>query len=68
MVAGSAFIRGTFWGFLSYGFSHQHLWFSAKGNETIAMRSRDTRASWQCPRCGLTVVFPVPPPREKLAF
>jgi hypothetical protein len=68
MVAGSVFIRGTFWGFLFYGFSHQHLWFSSKGDETIAMRSGDTRAAWRCTRCGTMAVFPIAPPREKPHF
>ena len=61
MVAGSASIRGTFLGFLFFGFSHQHLWFSSKEGKTIAMRSGDTRSAWQCLRCGVTTVFPIAP-------
>jgi len=64
MVAGVAFIHGTFRGFLFFGFSHQHLWFGSQGDEAIALRNGETRAARYWARCGLTTILPIAPPPE----
>jgi predicted RNA-binding Zn-ribbon protein involved in translation (DUF1610 family) len=56
MIPGTASVHGTFWGFLLFGLSHQHLWFRSgslkSGEEKIIVGSGDERAAHSCPACG----------------
>ena len=58
MIPGVGYVRGTFFGFIFFGLSHQHFWFRRKGGrkpETV-IRSGDQRAGHQCPYCGTVAV------------
>lgn len=54
MQSGTAEIRGTFLGFLFYGFSRQHLWFWKGGKERKKriLESCTESSALQCVSCG----------------
>ncbi len=58
MIAGEAFVRGTFWGFLIFGLSHQNLWFRRHDTQKndVVIDSGDTRAGHVCARCGAVAI------------
>jgi hypothetical protein len=59
MAAGTAYVRGTIWGFLLAGLSHQHLWFRSGQNKEIVVASGDKRAGHRCLQCGTVTVYPL---------
>jgi hypothetical protein len=59
MVAGTAYVRGTVWGFLLIGFSHQHLWFRSGKDKNIVLESGEERAGHRCSQCSAITVHPL---------
>jgi hypothetical protein len=59
MVADTAYVRGTIWGFLLVGLSHQHLWFRSRQNKEIVVGSGEERAGDRCLQCGAVTVYPL---------
>ena len=55
MTSGCATIHGTFWGFLFFGMSWQHLWFANEQGETRIMKSNNAPAE-RCSTCGTIVI------------
>lgn len=74
MIPGQANVRGTFLGFLFIGLSHQHLWFTRaeNNNKELVIRSGESRAGHQCPKCGAVIIqrfrreWRPPEPRDTL--
>ncbi len=59
MEPGTNYVRGTFWGFLLVGFSHQHLWFRTGNHKEVIVASGEERAGHRCPQCGAVTVYPL---------
>lgn len=51
MVEGKAQVRGTFSGFLIFGYSCQDLYFDQNNKSSLVLISRENRKSFQCPKC-----------------
>jgi hypothetical protein len=64
MEPGVASARGTVWGFLVFGMSHQHLWFSSGDEERTVIESGDSRQAHQCPKCRIVTILPALPPMD----
>ena len=57
MAEGTATVQGTFFGFLLFGLSHQHLWFiDRKGEKRKVVMSNETVRAFRCKDCGLVVL------------
>jgi hypothetical protein len=58
LVPGTAFIKGTFLGFLAIGLSHQHLWFRRDDDlrRQKIIYSGDEKPGHQCIVCGAVVI------------
>lgn len=54
---GVARVRGTIWGFLTFGLSRQHLWWvGSRGTESVVMRSGTQERARRCERCGVVLI------------
>lgn len=54
---GRVAIQGTFWGWLFFGASYQHLWFRPdRGDERKVLHSGDSCVGWRCGVCGFVGV------------
>jgi hypothetical protein len=52
MNVGKAKIQGTFWGFLLFGLSYQHLYYETPdGTENLIMKSRAQKEAYLCNNC-----------------
>ncbi len=58
VVAGTAYVRGTFLGALLVGLSHQHLWFRAGKEKDVVVESGGERTAYRCEKCEAVTVFP----------
>ena len=58
MTPGTCEVRGTFWGFLMFGLSHQHFWFNDAQSKKIIVASDDICAGYRCSKCGSVLVQP----------
>jgi len=69
MHAGVAEVRGTFWGFVFYGWSHQHLWFQPVGGDKRMkiVGSGEASAAHRCEACGAVAIPPPKPFAEQFA-
>jgi hypothetical protein len=53
---GTVSIHGTMLGWLSVGWSYQHLWFYQDGKEEAVLKSGHTRKGYRCRGCGFVGV------------
>jgi Zn-finger nucleic acid-binding protein len=51
MVEGVAQVRGTFTGYLLFGYSCQDLYFDRNKKTSLILSSREKSSSFQCPKC-----------------
>jgi hypothetical protein len=51
MVEGIAQVRGTFTGYLLFGYSCQDLYFDRDRISSLILSSREERKTFQCPKC-----------------
>lgn len=62
MVPGRLRVRGTVPGFLFFGISWQHLWWSdpgdSRGSRQKVIESGDQRAADRCVTCGMIAFMP----------
>jgi len=58
MIPGESFIRGTLFGFLLFGWSHQYLWFRREGErrKEVIIRTGDSRPGHQYPQCDAAII------------
>ncbi len=59
MVAGTACVRGTVFGFLLVGLSHQHLWFRSGEAKNLVVESGEEHAAHRCAQCGAVTIYPL---------
>jgi hypothetical protein len=73
MVEGAALLRGTFWGFVSVGFSWMKLFFRPDdGNwksDLEILNPEQRKIAYRCPHCSSLFIderpwIPVPPKRH----
>ena len=56
MIAGTAYVRGTFVGFLLAGASYQHLWFKTDAEKNVIIESGKSRPGHHCTHCGAVTI------------